>query len=591
MISSTLKQYTDSYNVNLSNYLNEYEDNTKAFFLQSEKVKYQAYQNALTKISNQLQLFTREELNYNLVHKSIAADLKKMNIDAYNSIITELNQTPDENILSLSKLKNDKISIDEKSLENHIKSSIVILKYISQEYEEAIQTTTIIAKDESGEVALLDSTEYQIDQRLELWLKNYESENEYIHIPKAIEEKRSWVTDKYKNYEERYYKSQIDICNAILNAVPNQIEITTIKTEFKNKLIDLRKRIPLPDTDIERLISEINNAFYRLEKFMKGSSLEYTSFYFNDAFTLLFNELHKFENLNNNNDALINSYYKIINQVCYDYDKSDFLNTDAYENDDFNRDCNEIEYLACDRYEEFNIDEDGNSTKISITDLVHNIKNTNLKKDYEDFQALKNEIDDFISRLELDITQNYNDEKYLNFLAFINLVKDDASNDMKNTLQSIPEADKIKFFQMMLPKIKEQFSSIKEKHYDNEISNFLNKDVIQSIVKTENISIPKTRKIADKWHALLYLIEVEVYKKEIPTNFDGDFIKSKLEEIGKQRCKNSGQGFYRQVRDLKGNINSNISVKRLFNDNWQDVIIDLSNNDENIVKYLETNYK
>ena len=77
MISSTLKQYTDSYNVNLSNYLNEYEDNTKAFFLQSEKVKYQAYQNSLTKISNQLQLFTREELNNNLVHKSIAADLKK----------------------------------------------------------------------------------------------------------------------------------------------------------------------------------------------------------------------------------------------------------------------------------------------------------------------------------------------------------------------------------------------------------------------------------------------------------------------------------------------------------------------------------
>ena len=102
---------------------------------------------------------------------------------------------------------------------------IVILKYISQEYEEAIQTTTIIAKDKSGEVALLDSTEYQIDQRLELWLKNYESENEYIHIPKAIEEKRSWVTDKYKNYEERYYKSQLEICNAILNVVPNENQI------------------------------------------------------------------------------------------------------------------------------------------------------------------------------------------------------------------------------------------------------------------------------------------------------------------------------------------------------------------------------
>ena len=377
MISSTLKQYTDSYNVNLSNYLNEYEDNTKAFFLQSEKVKYQAYQNALTKISNQLQLFSREELNNNLVHKSIAADLKKMNIDAYNSIITELNQTPDENILSLSKLKNDKISIDEKSLENHIKSSIVILKYISQEYEEAIQTTTIIAKDESGEVALLDSTEYQIDQRLELWLKNYESENEYIHIPKSIEEKRSWVTDKYKNYEERYYKSQIDICNAILNAVPNQNEITTIKTEFKNKLIDLRKRIPLPDTEINKLISEINNAFYRLEKFMKGIDLEYNAYYFNDAFTLLFNEMNKLENKSASNDALINGYYTIINQICFDYDKSDFLNTDAYENEDFNRDCNEIEYLACDRYEEFNIDEDGNGIKISISHIANNVITTN----------------------------------------------------------------------------------------------------------------------------------------------------------------------------------------------------------------------
>jgi hypothetical protein len=282
-----------------------------------------------------------------------------------------------ENILSLSKLKNDKISIDEKSLENHIKSSIVILKYISQEYEEAIQTTTIIAKDESGEVALLDSTEYQIDQRLELWLKNYESENEYIHIPKAIEEKRSWVTDKYKNYEERYYKSQIDICNAILNAVPNQNEITTIKTEFKNKLIDLRKRIPLPDTEINKLISEINNAFYRLEKFMKGIDLEYNAYYFNDAFTLLFNEMNKLENKSASNDALINGYYTIINQICFDYDKSDFLNTDAYENEDFNRDCNEIEYLACDRYEEFNIDEDGNGIKISISHIANNVITTN----------------------------------------------------------------------------------------------------------------------------------------------------------------------------------------------------------------------
>ena len=536
-------------------------------------------------------MFTREELNKNLVHKSIAADLKKINIDAYNNIITELNQGQDSNVLSLSSLKNDRINIDEKALENHIKSSIVILKFISEEYEEAIQIKSKIDKVEGNEVALQDNTEYQIDQRLDLWMKKYEKENEYIHIPIAIDEKRDWVTDKYKNYEERYYKAHLEICNTILNVVPKDNEINAIKTEFKTKLIDLRNKFPLPDTDINKLISEINNAFYRLEKFMKGSSLEYSTFYFNDAFTLLFNELNKFENLNKNNDALISSYYKIINQICYDYDKSDFLNTDAYENEDFNRDCNEIEYLACHRCEEFNIDEDGNAVKISITDLVHNINNSSVTADYNNFQLLKNEIDEFISKLENDITQNYDNEKYLNFLDFIKLVREDASNDMQNTLQSIPSTDKIKFFHMMLPKIKEQFSSIKEKHYNNEISNFLSKDVIQSITKTEIVSNTKTKKISDKWYALLYLIEVEVYKKEIPTNFEGAFIKSEIEEIGKQRCKNSGQGFYRQVRDLKGNINNNISVKRLFNDNWKDVIIELSNNDENIIKYLDTYYK
>lgn len=54
MISSTLNQYKDSFKANLLAFLNEYEDNTKAFFLQNEKTKYQAYQKALTKIVDQI---------------------------------------------------------------------------------------------------------------------------------------------------------------------------------------------------------------------------------------------------------------------------------------------------------------------------------------------------------------------------------------------------------------------------------------------------------------------------------------------------------------------------------------------------------
>jgi hypothetical protein len=39
---------------------------------------------------------------------------------------------------------------------------------------------------------------------------------------------------------------------------------------------------------------------------------------------------------------------------------------------------------------------------------------------------------------------------------------------------------------------------------------------------------------------------------------------------------------------LKGKINDNISVKRLFNEGWKTVITELSHNDENIIKYLDT---
>ena len=138
MISCTLNQYKESFKTNLLVFLNEYEDNTKLFFLQNEKTKYQAYQKALTKIADQMKFFTREELNQNKLHRSIASDLKSIDLNIYNSIITELNPIQEETILSLSAAKKDRIKIDETSLEKHIRSSIVILKFITE--EEMIQS-------------------------------------------------------------------------------------------------------------------------------------------------------------------------------------------------------------------------------------------------------------------------------------------------------------------------------------------------------------------------------------------------------------------------------------------------------------------
>jgi hypothetical protein len=374
-LSSTLAQYRESYLPNLNDFLNNYEDNTKAFFLQGEKEKYQAYQNALTKISNQLQLFSREELNNNLVHKSIAADLKNISIEAYNKIITELNETPNDGILSLSNLKNDKISIDEKTLKNHIKSSIVILKFISEEYEEALN-----AKVFDNRSLTSDNELEQIDSNLWNWLKKYESTNEYISIPIAIEEKADYVIDTFKNYEERNFKYQLEICNIILDTVPNEKIILEHKKKYEIKLAELRIHHTLPSKNIDALIDEINNAFYRLEKFMKGDILEYKSYLFNDAFTLLFNELNKLENVNIKYDSITNTYWSFMNQLDYAYDKGEFENQEAYANEHFNRDCNEISYIQWHRMEELNGKSDLDDYKFEVPSIISMFNNPEIEK-------------------------------------------------------------------------------------------------------------------------------------------------------------------------------------------------------------------
>ena len=373
MISCTLNQYQESFKTNLLLFLNEYEDNTKFFFLQNEKTKYQGYQKALTKIADQMKLFTREELNQNLVHRSIASDLKKIDINVYNAIITELNPVIGETILSLSAAKKDRIIIDEKALENHIKSSIVILKFIAEEAE--------VPSDLNDIESNLDV----VNKDLDAWLKANEDKIDYATFPMLIEDKADYVIDTYKNYEERYFKYQIAICNSILENHPNEKTILDFKKQLEKNLVQLRKEYPIPSVNIDTIISDINNAFYRLEQFMKGKILDYKSFLFNDAFTLLLNELNKLENVNIKYDSIGNTYWYMMNQLDYAYDKSEFENQDAYKNEDFNRDSNEISYIQWHRMEEL-----CGKTKLadykfempSIVDIINTPENINI--DVED---------------------------------------------------------------------------------------------------------------------------------------------------------------------------------------------------------------
>jgi hypothetical protein len=401
MISCTLNQYKESFKTNLLAFLNEYEDNTKFFFLQNEKIKYQAYQKALTKIADQMKFFTREELNQNMVHRSIASDLKSIDQNIYNSIITELNPVQDETILSLSAAKKDRIKIDETALEKHIKSSIVILKFIADQNNIPNDVSKPTYTDESEETVLKQNTNRQLDIELDKWLKNYEANFEYLPIPLIIEEKADYVTDTYKNYEERYFNYQIDVCNTILYNVPGDNFILEIKKIYIKQLQLLRTQYPLPNSDIKNIISEINNALYRLEKFMDGTVLNYKSFLFNDYFTLFFNELNKLENVNVKNHKLRDGYHYFLSQLYYAYDKSEFKNQDAYENEDFNRDCNELFYINDNRSSEFGIDVNLDDYKFEMPSILEIVNDTindsfstfnqNIDKVLESKQILKTE--------------------------------------------------------------------------------------------------------------------------------------------------------------------------------------------------------
>lgn len=129
----------------------------------------------------------------------------------------------------------------------------------------------------------------------------------------------------------------------------------------------------------DKLIITINEAFFRLESYMAGRLAEYEYFGFDRAFTELFKEAKRPENFTYENCTLIDKYWELTEQIRVDFDQSDFDNTDAYYNEMFCKDCEEICFVNWDRIEEFaaftpqdRIDEF--ERKASIVDIINSTK-------------------------------------------------------------------------------------------------------------------------------------------------------------------------------------------------------------------------
>lgn len=200
--------------------------------------------------------------------------------------------------------------------------------------------------------------------------------------------------------------------------------------------------------------------------------------------------------------------------------------------------------------------------KSELSYLMSLLKSEHLKNGYseEEFDKINQE-----TKVKLLAKMKRTEEVFdddINFKSYL----------LETITRSIPEISKLK-------------NKIFEKHFDE----LLDETTIQneSVTPIQTKS-PKPKKISDKWYALLYLIEIKVYNKKIPVNFEDKLIKSEIEEIGKERCKNTGQGFYRNVFNHLKTVDNYEKINKSFGKDWEKIIIELSNNDSKIIEYINS---
>lgn len=102
-------------------------------------------------------------------------------------------------------------------------------------------------------------------------------------------------------------------------------------------------------------------------------------------------------------------------------------------------------------------------------------------------------------------------------------------------------------------------------------------------------SINKSEKIPDKWYALLYWFELITKGEKLPKKIGGNYDKSKIIQIGIEKCNNSGEYFYKYFIGI--DISDEKLLKGAFGEGWKEKIIKLSNNNSKISKYIKEKYK
>jgi hypothetical protein len=129
-----------------------------------------------------------------------------------------------------------------------------------------------------------------------------------------------------------------------------------------------------------------------------------------------------------------------------------------------------------------------------------------------------------------------------------------------------------------------EFRLIVEPYF--EIYDFIIKEPQQNTTDKPNKG--KRKKIAEKWYALLYWIELSANGQQPPKSIEGTFVKSEIEKIGREKTGTTGQSFYREF--IKIDLNNERLISKAFSKEWKNEIIRLSNNSLLISNYIQDKY-
>ena len=531
MIHTTLKEYMNNFNCMLNIFLNEYEDNSKTFFLQNEKKKYEKYQNALTKIDSQMAFFKKEDPNERRVHKSIAEDLKNISPQAYKLIVTELLQITKNESLSLTTFKKDRILINEILLGNHIKSSIRILKFIKEEYTDSIErNSAIIPKQIAKDVEVIkqsilnDFTSSEIVEKLD--------DNTIATVDKDI----AIIDTFYENLINDPLFSPESEYMILKETFIEDIHSRTAHLKDPNDYFLQEFDGDLQDWENEQK-EKINKTFLKLVKELNNEYI----FFFGCSF----------DNYRHNYDKRLNGFLE--------------LYTDA-SNVDFIED--ELKFLENILYDIQNSEAAHDGHSLTGNDIFSKAYEFVSIVGYKQYYFSHNKKVDFLKDT-LEIAVQMKEFSKPKFFA---------------NPKTIVEQEKPKTFELSKKlKKKLRFINISESEQKelDKLDEENEEDNQNDILKTE-------KKPAEKWYALLYLLELKVTNSKPPVNFDGELIRKEIEEIGKQRIGTTGQSFYRAFFDLNGKAINNNLLEKSFDKDWKQKVIAISNNNELIIKYLNT---